>query len=332
MEQKGESKALTAEVWVPPEPAKGLPTLGRLQEALVAKGFEMSPGGSLPGYVVDEVRHNLFRVRWNEFEGVNRLEKLTAAQEALSDYATMITVGSGSYRDPMEILVAPKPGTENARLSYSDPPPRGALVEQALVREDVWQALLKGTVDRGWRSTGDTIEDYRKGIRGYLAWRKAEQDKLVAAIENDPSPTRLLLSELAQERRHPPEQFPGAWFFGRDDSRFTMGFSEHWDILEDMGPIPEHMIDVAAEFAFISAKMLTFRQFWRPSYYAGQETEWPRFREHFRNLLEVVEVQAKEWEEEMREWEEGEEPADEDEGEDEDGVDEECDDAASSGP
>ena len=290
--RKGKKKVKLAEVNFTFEPPPGVPTLERLQGALKAKKLTLYAEGGVGGFMVDEVRYGLFRVRWNKYDKENELEKLVEAQNALSGYATMITIGSGHYKSDAEILVASKPGTEGAHLTYEDPPPKGLRIAQTMILEEVWQALLKGSIEADFGSETHTLADYRKGIQAFLAKKKADWEALRASLKTKATPEIFLMGSRS-ERTRAAEDFPGAWILV-PSSHFMMGLDEHWELLEGMGPITDQMIDRAAEFAFIHAKLAALRYWWRPSYSMGpQHGGWPDQRKYLQSILDVAVKRAR---------------------------------------
>ena len=125
----------------------GIPTVNRVREAILDAGMPLSDGGHIPGYLVSLYESNRFvRVRWCSY-GEDHAEILAKVKTLLSDrFATMITIGTGSYADSAEMTVAPKPlNLKDAYSPYFRDQPEirreDLRVAQAMIREDVWQAL-----------------------------------------------------------------------------------------------------------------------------------------------------------------------------------------------
>lgn len=124
-------------------------------------------------------------------------------------------------------------------------------ISQAMIREDIWQALLKVP-------TAKQLEWYRRGLR-------AEADARADLSLDD--------FERAMHRAG-SQVHAGAWLF-RDDIPYTVGIGTHLDLLLDKGEISDEVINVAAEFARVTQVLSGSRYQWRPSSSSGpQSGEW----------------------------------------------------------
>jgi len=118
-----------------PEPPKDAwrPTLQRVEAAIVAEGHK------LEDFHVDELSNGHVRVRMSGYS--SEYEELQILK--LSEYATVLTASTGADAGEGELLVVPKPGHRLHTRSWLAKDNQIRQVVQAMVREDVWQYLLK---------------------------------------------------------------------------------------------------------------------------------------------------------------------------------------------
>lgn len=150
----------------------GLPTLKGIEAVLERAKFPLFKRYGDGGYSVDNIRLGYVRVRQHVFGA--GVKELTPAVEAIqkAGYAAMVTCGTGNYRAQAEILVAPLPN-ENV---FSQGLGKGVrrtsrAVSQAMVREDVWHALLSAPLE-GWMGPPPTLDGYETSAKAYLAKRR----------------------------------------------------------------------------------------------------------------------------------------------------------------
>jgi len=159
-------------VWKVP---KEVPTLRKVQARLAKAGlplFQSYVGAKLfwsKGFLVDRKGYGTIRVRW---KGDNLVVALKKAQKVLKkDFATVIRAGTGNYPYPADLFVHTKPGgcPERPKSSSKKPLP----VLQAMIREDVWQALLKLRAGEGKLTS---LQDFRDHI--FKGYKKAQSEGL----------------------------------------------------------------------------------------------------------------------------------------------------------
>lgn len=275
-----------------PRGEPGFPTLQSVEALIKAAGLPLSTKDNAAGYQVDEQAWGSVRIRWNKFGGDygKDAEKLEALPPLLGDYAYMICAGSGSYAGEAEVIVRPKPGG-NKSVHFRDPE-EPLLVMQAMVREDVWQALLKqpleGVFDFATKEyKTHTLSHFKKGLRDYL---KHREEKLGGAH----SVQDLFLDGV--QREFADQRFPGAWVVnGRETYGMTIGPSDHWNLMQRKGPLPEDFIDTVAEYAYVCSALAGLGYWWRPSYaIGGQDPTWPSKLTFLANLVKIVKAEIKE--------------------------------------
>lgn len=134
--------------WVPPLMKRVSEVLEKMQPGCV------SPTAADDKYVVDEPVPGMARVRFGRFGECDRPGRLGLAQTALGleNLACVITAGTGRYADDTDLLVFPRPreaGSEHVsgpqwdmRKGASADDDKILRVGLAMIREDVWQALI----------------------------------------------------------------------------------------------------------------------------------------------------------------------------------------------
>lgn len=168
----------------------GVPTIRRVEEVLTGAGltvaFNVDGDWNLPhGYIVDRVDAGEVSVRY--FGGFGRSQEETAAHlekvlPLLAEYSAVLW--PYDYNEA-EIRVRPRVGKEFHRAHhYWD----GNLpVEQAMIRQDVWDALLRLRVPKSWYSLGGEtvgVEEYVRDAR--RTWRDLSRpaglDEILARV------------------------------------------------------------------------------------------------------------------------------------------------------
>lgn len=252
-----------------PVTPRWVPTL-RNVEALLS-------GVELPGegrYLVDEQQDRV-RVRWDGLSGDygKDEERLLAAKAVLEQtFAVVLTAGSGSYANTVELLCFMAHGKDeqgyDRRINVvAETPP--LLVQQAMIREDVWQALLGLKLTDPYRgNSSHGIDDYRRSVLGFLNKLQAQKKQLAESSEG-----RMSLADWEIERAGREEL--GAFLVAKEIIPFAVGLSYHASLLIEDGHADEAFATLAAEFTFIWCVLSEVRHVWRPSDTAG-----PQFGEY----------------------------------------------------
>lgn len=272
---------------------KGIPTLRRASKFLTLAGLPIYDGKQ-GSYMVDEIHYGFVRVRYQDWgaDATCQVEKLKLAQEALRLYASMIVPGSGISADHAELILSPRPSTSRRRFIHQwvvKEEPKGLLVEQCMILEDVWQAMLKYKVGPDWGSESDvTVKDYRNGIRKFVEARKAK----LASTKKSKSITHTL-SLAAHHTNQELMKLPGVSAVHNDRSA-TLDISENLEIMLGKDAIPESFVDTVAEFAFVKTVLGLLRWYWRPSYSIGpQFNGWVDQKHHMMALKSIATKRAK---------------------------------------
>ena len=272
----------------------GIPTVNRVREAILDAGMPLSDGGHIPGYLVSLYESNRFvRVRWCSY-GEDHAEILAKVKTLLSDrFATMITIGTGSYADSAEMTVAPKPlNLKDAYSPYFRDQPEirreDLRVAQAMIREDVWQALCnlnhKSWNDKipsdcaGYKSL--VREHWEKQLKAKQASSTLPQGELwVLARELD---TSLVASIL------------------KDKLVYSLG--THFGLMLEKNLTESELtdfLDTVSETLHVQRMLSLLRYQWHPAGPIGpQFGEWPLHQDFARALGVITERVVKHQEDE----------------------------------
>lgn len=239
----------------------GIPTLRRLSEVATQAGFEIFAGNHHPNALMldDDAGLGCIRVRVGTFgEPGDALERVEQAIRA-AGYATVMTPGTGSYADRVELLVFPAPGTKGWGGGISRNPPRTEplAVCQAMIREDVWQSLLRIEVESEYESDRLRFQEYQEAA--HTAWALLKKTS-----KADP------LGESALRTR---AEGLAALFF-HDAIPFSVGLATAFRVVARQDLTEDQVADflqTAAEFLFIAHVLASTRYQWRPSYSNGPQ-------------------------------------------------------------
>lgn len=280
----------------------GVPTRRRIEALLIGAGFKLhdDAGYGGGGILVNRVDAMTVRVRIGAYgNDTSELEKAKALIE--KKFAVMLTIGTGTYTNSAELLIRPYPQEDRHNKDASVPlvgtkpggeakyarRPACLAVSRAIIREDVWQAMVK---DKVWTCYDGSMsfEDYRKlTVAGREKARKLPKDRieiLEARIDRD---------ELGQHFREIP---------------FCVGLETHWkyvvQAMEHKNASKDEVddfIQTAAEMAYINQYLLFQRYQWRPSSSAGpQHGEWGP---HASFYAAISKIATREYEEQRAQWE-----------------------------
>jgi hypothetical protein len=268
----------------------GIPTLQRVRSIIQEAGLPFAESFGESGYLVDETRVDFVRVRWGNSQDPEE-QRLTELQSRLSQYATMISTGTGRYAHVAELTVAPKPLSSFKAeehydcVFYDRDQPKGRAVAQAMIREDVWQVLC-GMGFSSWEEPVTRIEYYRQEARRYWAqvcelWGQLTQRQTPLSLE-DRSALFMAMSDS---------------FVGHAiRRRASFGLAEHVELAVQRKPEGkelEQFLDTIGELLFIQALLGSLRYQWRPASANGpQFGAWRLHSEWLRALGRLAEDQV----------------------------------------
>jgi hypothetical protein len=167
----------------------------------------------------------------------------------------MITDGSGSYANPAEVVIRPLPTVEHSGLGRATD--GTCSVQVAMIREDVWQALVK------------VGKEYDGGYDGPFKIPEKEYHEEFMNVPDDPM--ELLAKGIGFDSPGPQDHVP-----------FSVGVGSHFAIMQDKftrgqatKEEADEFIQAAVELRVVEAVLGMTRYWWRPSYTAGpQFGEW----------------------------------------------------------
>jgi hypothetical protein len=264
-------------------PPKGVPTIRRVCKALQKAGFTVQ--GEFQGYLVSLQKRGFVRVRCAEFQ--NQIEHLEKAAKALTEYATMITVAK-DLSNGGDLIVGPKPGRYEgisfAKLREDLHRPR--YVAQAMIREDVWQALCNlRPMDEGG---SQPLQWFKDGIRGVLA-------KLEEIRKADPRDAFRLDLDL----RHGNEFMLYRYLQGPG---VVGGITEALEVFIGLNPTAEEkeeVINTLGELAYITDVLNNVRYQWHPGSANGPQCgAWRDHKQYLQALAGVADAIVQEHERE----------------------------------
>jgi hypothetical protein len=258
-----------------PEPKvqAGIPTTNRISEVIQKAGLKLTDGNFAEGYKVSLQRRGVVRVRYEEFNRETQLKALEKLQTHLGEYASMITVGEEPYQGDSELIVAPKPARYEHFSRRKLVTHRRLAVAQAMIREDVWQALTKRTYD-SWKGQYK-VEDFLKSIKEALVTVRQ-------FFEDSPDfPPHLVIGGNDLSTLTTKDLVP-----------FVVGLGYHFRIMARKKDVldeeMEDFLQTAAEFSFIHAHLASVRYMWSPSSSNGpQFGEWDKHAD-FLGMLKYI--------------------------------------------
>lgn len=284
-----------------PEVPVWMPTLGNVEKQLA--GVE----GTAGAFLVDE-QADYVRVRstiWGK-----DLEHLELAKHQLErTYATVITAGSGSYAHSAELRCYLAPGKDqqgHPRHIHTEKDISRRLVQRAMIREDVWQALLT-LKEYDWTGKPKRdVDDYRKSVRAFVDKSVQRHAAVQRAIANAVTPAekeKAALDFLLLEYEERDRDSIGTFLLQREMVVTVRGLFAQYKGLAYGGHINDEICNLFAEFAFIWGRLAHHRYVWRPSTTAGPQC--PEFQAHakfLKALLGVAQVNAREERERRKDW------------------------------
>ncbi len=256
---------------------KGVPTLVSVESAIREAGFKLE--GDLAtenGFLVEEMAPGEIRVRWGGY--ATRTKHLTKLLPHLSEYASMLSAGSGSYASEGEILLRAKPHTKGWYGGPRKEEEAPLQVKQAMIREDVWQALLKMNVK--WRYSS-------AAPRGIAFWKtalRAETTKAVKHAKEQQKLQELLKTQDAEMALTTAEVIKLGNIirpFGRlgescfsDPVPFSVGPAYHAQLLLKSGALPASFVTAWAELQHVQNVLSIVGRPWRAEGIGHQGGEW----------------------------------------------------------
>jgi hypothetical protein len=279
--------------YTPTEPQEGVPSIRRIEKVLTDAGLPIASSYGALGYTLDEPTPGFLRVRYGRYSADHQgLEKALPAIHA-AGYAAMVTVGTGSYANPSEILVAPLPPTDPntyihvaglaPKESSYDPRP----VSQAMIREDVWEILRSMTVNNWDKPI--TSESMRQ-LALEAVDEELEQRARKKAIEDLPPDQQILNLRKAMDHLELESRGSFRYYLGAHEGLSGFTFGAAFQLGLSMTEDPEEMKAFAVDLAdtvFVQWAYSTLHGQWHPTSNAGQEGNWKQHRAFLQKLAEI---------------------------------------------
>jgi hypothetical protein len=274
-----------------PLPPEGVPTMARLEALFKTPRLRVVTGYGAAGFVLDEVAPGFIRIRVGQFATPTQEQKqLRRVLSWLSRtaYAAMMTCGTGNYSNHAEVLVAPAPLKEHffsagvAKRGDDNHGPRP--VSQAMVREDVWQILLK-----------TPLHDWMKGCEFPVAkMQEAARDALAEELKARGNPEDDYLDKLSRRDNH--DNLFRAALHG-NEGEWGFGLRESFDLALELHKSREELdafVADLAETAYVQWAYATLHGQWQPTTNSSQDGNW---KEHRAFLKALAKLKGK-WEDE----------------------------------
>jgi hypothetical protein len=266
-----------------------LPTLSRVQAALA--DFPKSTEYGQEGFLVDALEYGVIRVRWvGEYGKGSELGVLTRMQGKLEQFATVITAGSGNYsHSKPELRVLPKPGPDRSLYAPTEDSP--LRVSYAMIREDVWQALLQ--------LSSDSVVLTRAEVTAAYVSEIGKQQRRVEVVEALKIAQGDTFDALKEELMRGFDSVPSKTLWIVDDRAVlgpVVGLSRQWRyLLEHNVPLEkaQDFLASVAEMACVYRVLANIRFIWRPSAICGPQ--YGDFQDHekfFEAMLDVAHTKA----------------------------------------
>lgn len=271
-----------------------LPTLQKIEDLLTEAGYQI---GTQDGMLLVDEREGggWVRVRNGGYSGKVDLQTLLPL---LSDYAAVVTAGSGSYSNRSEIQIMPRPAAPEdkndhrsfMRLDSKDHPKR---VYQAMILTKAWDELIKSC---DYQLSRERVE---------AAWNQKLQDLAKANRDED------IFLRYCRAQDYKPGMVYAESLIAKSPIPFTMGLAEHFDlVLEQHLKKPftqaqiSNFLDNVAGFGCIHELIGPLRYWWRPSFSCGPQTpEYKPYLSYFQTILNVSQSLHQQYLEEYGEFE-----------------------------
>jgi hypothetical protein len=298
------------------------------------------------GFIVDQIRHGEIRVRCGGYMRGEETKKMlqVLAKKLRRRYAVMLACGTDRAMVDGELNIRPKMGTKTQQghdfsLMSESKRPKTFPILQAMIREDVWQALTGTKVETygpGYKRVMSDVEAYHNAARE--AWdfckkAQAEADESnarrqaeIAELEakgDEADKSKLegmresaaywLTSRIFMEDALECKFNPISYMISKNPSISCAGLNTHWQLMLKQTLTEEEVTDYLnsmGELALIQSVLSEVRYIWHPSSYKGPQCgEWEAHRKFLGKLYKLTMGPVKERRErdkvdraESREW------------------------------
>jgi hypothetical protein len=296
--------------WKPEEPPVGMPSMTRIEKVLKDNDLPVVTAWGAKGFFIDEVSRGFIRIRHGRDytdSDENVLGPVVPLLEA-AGYAAMVTCGTGMYSNPAEILVAPKPVPKGAKdahgqgihfhtdgLAPEKDRNRPRPVSQAMIREDVWQILLKTPISH---FRGDfTFADMQKAANAALDEEKAWKAEEAAWMARDPKTipkdeaevwAKKVFRHYTNSREDMKNHFRSCLHAHEGVSGFSLrqAFELGMELSENQAEL-EGFIQDMAETAYVQVAYDHLHGQWHPTTNSSQDGMWKEHRAFMASLMKI---------------------------------------------
>lgn len=259
---------------------KGIPTRKRVERALKKAGlfYEDVSFGGPPQLVASKVKNGMVSVKIANFCPDQNIAVtcLNKAQEFLSEYATVVMASQG-HSQKAELLVLPKPGVDFHGYATFGKRAKPLELAQLMIREDVWQELLKQPCKTCWGEKTLVLEQLVSEAREL--WTDSVHIQNLAASTTMTSELGKIidLKAILYGKSNSMDAVLANWV-GKDLIPYTVGLGTHWRLMVEMfvaGRVSKAEVDAwlveVAEFVMVHMVLMGVRWWWKPSYSTGDQ-------------------------------------------------------------
>ncbi len=278
----------------PPAPKEEHPraTTRKLISAILAKKLPEVPAfkEGREGYAPAQYTKGCVIIRWQGYsDSSQQMAKIVETLKA-EGFPVVVAAGTGDYDHGKDVIyVLSRTGTLFGG-DQKDPP---QTVSFAMIRKDVWDAILQGKVEFNFKQTN------------FASFLKAAKTFAKDLQKNERKAQEFL---ARKDKSDPLHWFYAEDFWLRHDTKnpvhaymthelpFEAGLKTFVRTLaKDGRTLGDYEIRAMAEMAFICATVGTLRMFWHPAYSIGpQYSEWSDHVDFLKKALAIAEVQAAE--------------------------------------
>lgn len=287
---------------------KGVPTMQRIKTIIKNNNLPLNENFCEKGYILSKIHTGVIKVRWEGYDS-NVAEEMSKLQKHLDKYATIVK--AGAYNGEHELLIFPKVGTKDYH-GYIKNKKKKMLVQQAMIREDVWQALCKTTINLEFERMTVDVGFFKDMVHKY--WEECNKEYKKLSLLNEHTTKDSV--EYVIDRTVDNLSF--SWkknslvksFVEKDSIPFTVGLGTNWRLMLKKyveGKFDQQQVglwlDSVAEFVFIHMILMPVRYWWRPSYSCGpQFGEWEKHVQINTIFSEIAKDMAEKQEKENKEY------------------------------
>jgi hypothetical protein len=298
--KKGSGETVTVSPTpVPATPPAPLPeeehpraTTRKLIASILAKKLPDVPSfkEGREGYAPAQYTKGCVIIRWQGYsDSTQQMAKIAETLKA-EGFPVVVAAGTGNYDHGKNVIYVMSRSGALFGGDQKDPP---QAVSFAMIRKDVWDALLQGEVEFNFKQTN--FASFLKAAKTFAKdlqknERKAQE---FLARKDKSDPLRLFFSEdfwFRHDYKNP------VYAYMTYELPFEAGLKTFVRALANDGnPLGDYEIRAMAEMAFICATVGNLRMFWHPAYSIGpQYSEWPDHVNFLKKALAIAESQAAE--------------------------------------